>query len=407
MTQCAEKISPEKQIKRIQDIIVKGKTILLRADLNVPVKGQKITDATRIIRLQKTVNWLIDQKARKVILISHFGRPKGEENPDFSLRFATKALELHFGYKISFYDQFNEKNLYQKIAADKNNLILLENLRFSSLEEENDLSYAKQLAELADLYVNDAFSVSHRAHSSVEAITNHLPSYAGFLLQEEVDALNSALESPKKPVLAIIGGAKISTKLDLLNNLIKKVDYLCLGGGMANTFLKAKGVNIGGSLHEDSMLSIAQQIMQNATQENCEVILPIDARVAAELVEKAPSEIKDIEMICDDDKIFDIGEKSIQRLIEILGKTKTVLWNGPLGVFEIPPFDLGTTQLAKKVATLTKEKKLASIAGGGDTVAALNHAKVSQDFTYISSAGGAFLEWCEGKSLPGIEVLKA
>ena len=389
---------------RIQNADVAGKIVLVRGDLNVPAKGGRVSDLTRIERLKKTISWLLSHQA-KIVLMSHFGRPKGEYNADYSLNFLQPVCEKVFGVKVDFVDQYKQAGWPESIKALDAPIVLLENLRFDPGEETNSDAFGESLAQCANIYVNDAFSVSHRAHASVESIAHKLPAYAGFLLQEEVDALSSALEKPEKPLAAIVGGAKISTKLDLLNNMIKKVDFLILGGGMANTFLAASGHSVGASLFEESMLDQAREIIKQAEDLHCKIVLPSDVEVAEELRVNGVSQTKAINEIEDADKIFDIGPKSVESIVNILMQSKTLLWNGPVGVFEVPPFDRGTIEIAKEVANRTSHGELKTIAGGGDTVSALNKAKVSSQMTYVSSAGGAFLEWCEGKILPGIKAL--
>ncbi len=379
--------------KTLKDFNFKNKTALLRADLNVPVQEGQVTDTTRIDRVKPTIDYLRAQGA-KIIILSHFGRPKGEVKPEFSLKFLTPFLEKQWGVSIGFGAESTE------------DIILLENTRFNAGEENNDLTYAEELASLGDIFVNDAFSTAHRAHASTEAITHLMPSAAGLLMEAELTALNDALENPQKPVMAIVGGAKISSKLSVLNNLVKKVDYLVLGGGMANTFMLAGGQEIGTSLCEKDMIEEAQKITNTALKAGCKIILPTDCIVVEKLEEGTPSETVSLDHFPSDKSAVDIGENSIQNLNDILENCKTILWNGPLGVFEIPPFDNGTNKVAQKVATLTKEHRLISVAGGGDTVSALDNAGAVHDFTYISTAGGAFLEWLEGKDLPGVSALK-
>ncbi|MGB1077336.1 MAG: phosphoglycerate kinase [Bdellovibrionales bacterium] len=371
---------------------IQGKTILLRADLNVPTNENKqITDTTRIDRLKATIDDLVSRGAT-IKILSHFGRPKGQENADFSLEFLAPELSKAWGHPVAF-------------KQGASNIILLENTRFSPEEEQNAPSLAQQWAQGADIYINDAFSVSHRAHASTEAIAQLLPTYAGHLMTQELQALEKALEAPQKPVTALVGGAKISTKLDLLNNLIKKVDFLILGGGMANTFVCAQGFNVGASLCENDMLETARQIMDNAKEENCEIILPTDFVVAQEFKAHAPSETVSTNNIPSDKMALDIGAESIQTIKKVIDQSKTIVWNGPMGAFEIEPFDKATVALAQYVAEKTQNGALISVAGGGDTVSALAHAGVKDKLTYLSSAGGAFLEWLEGKELPGVKAL--
>lgn len=379
--------------KTLKDFNLENKTVLLRADLNVPVQDGEVTDTTRIDRVKPTIDYLRAQNT-KIIILSHFGRPKGQVKPEFSLEFLTPVLEKQWDIKVGFGTESTE------------DIILLENTRFNAGEENNDIAYAKELASLGDIFINDAFSMAHRAHASTEAITHLMPSAAGLLMEAELTALNNALESPKKPVMAIVGGSKISTKLSVLNNLVQKVDYLTLGGGMANTFMLANGQEIGTSLCEKDMIEEAQRIMATAKKSGCEIVLPTDCVVVEKLEPRTSSETVSLDNFPSDKSAVDIGEESIQHLNKILENCKTVLWNGPLGVFEIEPFDNGTNKVAKKVAALTQEGRLISVAGGGDTVSALDNAGAINDFTYISTAGGAFLEWLEGKELPGVTALK-
>lgn len=379
--------------KTLRDLDLKNKTVILRADLNVPSKDGQVTDTTRIDRLKPTIDYLKGQNA-KIVVMSHFGRPKGEENPEFSLAFLAPALSKQWDTPVGFGQDSNE------------DITLIENLRFNAGEEKNNEDFAKQLATLGDVFVNDAFSTAHRAHASTEAITRFLPSAAGLLMEAELNALNDALENPQQPVMAIVGGSKISTKLSVLNNLIKKVDYLVLGGGMANTFLLAQGHQIGQSLCEKDMIEEAQNISKAAKDAGCEIILPIDCVVTEKLEENADHETVSLDQFPENKSALDVGPQSIDNIATILGKCKTVLWNGPMGVFEVKPFDNGTNQVAQKVAELTKQQKVISVAGGGDTVAALDNAGVLNDFSYVSTAGGAFLEWIEGKTLPGVAALE-
>ena len=390
----------------LETLNLTGKTVLLRADLNVPAKDGVVTDFTRIDRLQKTADFLKGQGA-KIVFISHFGRPKGEVKPEFSLNFLAPVIQDRLGLDVSFSSSCIGDEAKQQIDSLENGqAILLENLRFHKGEEANDPNFAAELAKLGDFYVNDAFSTAHRAHASTEGLAHLLPTAAGFLMNAELEALSNALEVPQKPVMAIVGGAKISTKLALLNNLVKKVDMLVLGGGMANTFLFAKGVEVGKSLCEKDMVSEAREIIKTAEAHGCEIILPKDRVIIKEFGENAPHSIVGAEDIPADMEAIDIGPDTVTMLTEILETTKTVLWNGPMGVFEVKPFDNGTNTLAQAVAAQTKTSGLVSIAGGGDTVAALENAGVASDFTYISTAGGAFLEWLEGKTLPGVAALE-
>lgn len=392
--------------QKLTNLNLNGKVVLLRADLNVPAKDGQVTDFTRIDRLKNTIDTLKDQNA-KIVLMSHFGRPKGQRNDEFSLSFLPPVLKERLNIDVSFADDCIGQTAKDAIANLKEgNALLLENLRFHAGEEANDPAFAKQLAELGDVFINDAFSAAHRAHASTEGITHYLPTAAGALMEAELTALTDALEAPQKPVVAIVGGAKISTKLALLNNLVKKVDKLVLGGGMANTFLFARGYEVGQSLCEKDMASEAREIAKTAEAHGCEIILPADRVILKEFGENAPHEIVEAANIPSDMEAVDIGPETIEVLSEILDDTKTVLWNGPMGVFEVKPFDRGTNDLAKAVAERTKSGQLISVAGGGDTVSALENAGVIDDFTYISTAGGAFLEWLEGKTLPGVAALE-
>ena len=393
--------------KTINDFDLSGKTILLRADLNVPVQDGKVTDTTRIDRLKPTID-LLREKGAKTLILSHFGRPKGERKPKYSLAFLPPVLEKQWGAAVHFATDCIG-DAAQKLAdsLEPGQFGLLENLRFHPGEEKNDPEFVKQLAVLGDIYINDAFSAAHRAHASTEGLAHHLPTGAGLLMEAELTALNDALETPQKPVVAIVGGAKISTKLSVLDNLVRKVDVLFLGGGMANTFLFAKGVEVGKSLCEKDMAEEARQIMETAAGYNCEIMLPEYRVVVEELAPGAPYEICGTEDMPADKEAVDAAPESIKILGEKLQTAKTVLWNGPLGVFEMKPFDNGTNEAARIVAELTRAGKLVSVAGGGDTVAALENAGVAGDFSYISTAGGAFLEWLEGKTLPGVAALEA
>lgn len=391
--------------KTIDDLDVAGKIVLLRADLNVPESEGRVTDTTRIDRLKPTIEKLKKEKAKTVIL-SHFGRPKGEKNPDYSLSFITPVLERIWQTDVLFADDCVEETAQIMISRmNDGDVLLLENVRFHAGEEANDPAFAAQLAALGDVFINDAFSAAHRAHASTEGLAHLLPCAAGLMMEAELNALQHALEAPRKPVAAIVGGAKISTKLSVLNNLVQKVDYLILGGGMANTFLLAQGHSIGKSLCEGDMLDEANRIAQTAKDNNCEIVLPIDCIAVEELGAGVPYKTITLDNFPDNMSAIDVGEKSIAHIEGILEKCKTVLWNGPVGVFEIKPFDRGTNAIAAKVADLTQRGSLVSVAGGGDTVSALENAKAIHDMTYVSTAGGAFLEWLEGKTLPGVAAL--
>ncbi|MCB9991635.1 MAG: phosphoglycerate kinase [Rhodospirillales bacterium] len=393
--------------KTINDFDLSGKTVLLRADLNVPSQNGAVTDTTRIDRLKPTIE-LLKAKGAKTLILSHFGRPKGERKMEDSLSFLTPVLEKQWGVDVQFAEDCIGTPA-QNMAANLENgqFGLLENLRFYPGEEKNDPEFIKQLAALGDIYINDAFSAAHRAHASTEGLAHALPTGAGLLMEAELNALNDALESPQHPVVAIVGGAKISTKLSVLDNLVRKVDVLFLGGGMANTFLFAKGVEVGKSLCEKDMADEARKIMQTAADNGCEIMLPSDRVVVTDLAPGAPHDIVALNDMPADKQAIDAGPQSIKDLKAKLETAKTVLWNGPLGVFEMKPFDNGTNGAALAVAELTKAGKLVSVAGGGDTVAALENAGVVDDFSYISTAGGAFLEWLEGKTLPGVAALSA
>jgi phosphoglycerate kinase len=392
--------------KTIDDIAVAGKRVLVRGDLNVPVKDGKVSDATRIERLVPTLRDLLAKGAR-VIVISHFGRPKGKAVPEMSLAPVADALARTLGRPVAFAtDCVGDAAKAVVDGLRDGEVALLENLRFHAGEEANDVEFARRLAALGDAYVNDGFSVSHRAHASTEAIARLLPSAAGRNMQAELEALEGALGSPQRPVVAIVGGAKISTKLEVLGNLIAKVDALVIGGGMANTFLHALGTDVGKSLCEKDLADTARAIMAKADAAGCEIVLPSDVVIAAKLEAGAPSETVRVAAVPPDRMILDIGADSAAALAERLRGTRTLLWNGPLGAFEFPPFDRSTVSVARAAAERTRAGTLVSVAGGGDTVAALRHAGVADDFTYVSTAGGAFLEWLEGKELPGVAALQ-
>jgi phosphoglycerate kinase len=384
---------------------VKGKRVLMRVDLNVPYENGVVSDATRIERAAPSITELAD-KGAKVILLSHFGRPKGH---DASQSLKPVAAEVAHTIKrpIKFVDDCIGDKPEQAVAAMRNGDILcLENTRFYPGEEKNDPAFVAQLARLGDLFVNDAFSVSHRAHASTEGLSHLLPAYAGRTLQAELEAFEKVLDNPQRPVTAIVGGAKISTKLDLLSNLLAKVDVLVIGGAMANTFLMAQGKKVGRSLVERDLLDTAQKIMDQAKAAKREIVLPVDAVVAEKFEANAPSKVVSVDSVPEGSMILDIGPKSVEQVVSVLARAKTLVWNGPFGAFEMEPFDAGTVSVAEAAAELTQAGKLVTVAGGGDTVAALNVAGVSDRFTYISTAGGAFLEWLEGKALPGVEVLR-
>ncbi len=390
----------------LDHVDVSEKTVIVRADLNVPSKDGEVTDTTRIDRLAPTLAELASKGAR-VVVISHFGRPKTPFDPAASLKIVVSHLSRALGGPVKFAENCLGDDV-SRIVADLRGgeILLLENLRFHEGEEGNDPEFTRQLAALGDIYVNDAFSSSHRAHASVSGLPEHLPSYAGRLMEAELNALSKALEKPERPVIALVGGAKISTKLELLGNLVSKVDKLILGGGMANTFLAAGDVSVGASLCEHDMLDQARTIMTQAAAAGCKILLPVDAVVAKSLEPGVAHETVPVGAIPRDGKMLDIGPQTVKMLIDEIAECKTIVWNGPLGVFEVPPFDRGTFMVAAAVAEKTTEGKLLSVAGGGDTTAALSQAGVEDRFTYISSAGGAFLEWLEGKTLPGVAALK-
>jgi phosphoglycerate kinase len=393
--------------KTLDDLDVAGKTVLVRGDLNVPVKNGQVTDSTRLDRLVPTLIELAD-KGAKVVVMSHFGRPKGQKNLEHSLKPVVPALSKALGGRsVGFAEDCVGPVAEEAVKAlQPGEFLLLENLRFYPDEEKNGEDFAKQLASLGDIYVNDAFASAHRAHASTEAIARMLPNAAGRLMEAELTALTKALEQPQRPVAAVVGGAKISTKLDLLGNLVQKVDKLILGGGMANTFLYAQGTDIGASLCEKDMADAARAIMEKAKAAGCEIVLPTDGVIAPEFKEGAPNQTVMVNAIPAEQMVLDIGPASVEALDKLLDGCKTVVWNGPLGAFEVQPFDTGTTAVARHAAELTGQGKVLSVAGGGDTVAALEHAGVINDFTYVSTAGGAFLEWLEGKDLPGVAALK-
>ena len=394
------------EFNTIDDLDVNGKTVLVRADLNVPMQDGKVSDTTRIDRLAPTLTELA-KKGAKVVVLSHFGRPKNGPDAKNSLRNVLEALSAAVGQTVAFgEDCVGEKAKAAIDGVQPGAIVLLENTRFHAEEEKNDPAFAKRIADLGDLYVNDAFSAAHRAHASTEGVAQYLPAAAGRLMQAELEALTKALEKPERPVAAVVGGAKISTKLDLLGNLVKKVDMLALGGGMANTFLYAQGVDVGASLCEKDMADQARAIMETAKASNCELLLPKDFIVAKEFKAGAAHRAVPADGIGADEMALDVGPATVEFLGLKLQGAKTVVWNGPLGAFEIQPFDAGTNAVAGLVAERTSEGGLLSVAGGGDTVAALAHAGVEEKFTYISAAGGAFLEWLEGKDLPGVAALK-
>lgn len=387
--------------KTLDDMDLKGKRVLVRVDINVPMEDGVVTDMTRIERIADTV-YDIQDAGGKVILMAHYGRPKGKVVESMSLIHIAPAVADELGVPVTFADS-DYRDAVKEMQGDE--VLLLENLRFNPGEEANDPAFAKRLASLCDIYVNDAFSAAHRAHASTAAIAKLRPSCAGRLMAEELSALEAALGTPKRPVVAVVGGAKVSTKLDLLGNMVGKVDHLIIGGGMANTFLAAQGINVGKSLCEHDLADTAREILEKAKAAGCEIILPRDIVVAREFKAGADNETVAPDACPADAMILDAGPATVTYIEEVLTNAKTLVWNGPLGAFEIAPFDAATNAAALVAAKLTKAGKLISVAGGGDTVAALNQADAAKDFTYISTAGGAFLEWMEGKELPGVAAL--
>ncbi|MBQ9089476.1 MAG: phosphoglycerate kinase [Alphaproteobacteria bacterium] len=389
--------------KTLDDFDFDGKTVFVRADLNVPTKDGQITDTTRIDRFVPTLKELVE-KGAKVVVASHFGRPKGKVNPEYSMSFLADALAKASGLNVTFSeDCIGDKRDMLVRGMQKGDVLLLENLRFHEGEEKNSKEFSEELASGIDIYINDAFSTAHRAHASTEGMAHLLPRGAGRLMQEELQALDKALGNPEHPAVAIVGGSKVSTKLDLLSNLVKKVDFLCIGGGMAHTFLAAKGIEMGeGSLVEPSMIDTAKSILANAGQ--CTIVLPVDLTWAVQFGEGQTPHVSDADKVPAGKVLLDIGPKSVEEFVRVLSNCKTLIWNGPVGAFEIKPFDKGTNEIAQAVAQLTKDG-LTSVAGGGDTVSALKKAGIADSLTYVSAAGGAFLEWMEGKSLPGVAIL--
>jgi phosphoglycerate kinase len=396
-----------KPFRTLDAAAVSGKRVLLRVDLNVPMEHGKVTDATRIDRVLPTIRE-IAAKGGKVVLLAHFGRPKGGPDEANSLRPVAAALADRLQKPVAFAPDCIGEAAARAIDKMKDgDVLLLQNTRFHKGEEKNDPAFVEELAKLGDLYVNDAFSAAHRAHASTEGVAHKLPAYAGRAMQAELEALGKALEAPARPLVAVVGGAKISSKLDLLGNLVAKVDALVIGGGMANTFLNAQGFSVGKSLCEKDLAETAREIMAKAQAAHCTIMLPVDAIVAFQFTANAPSHDYGVDAIPDAGMMLDVGELSVDRIKAAIREAATVVWNGPLGAFELSGFEQGTFELARFVAERTKERKLVSVAGGGDTVAALNGAGVADDFTYVSTAGGAFLEWMEGKALPGVEALRA
>ena len=388
---------------RLETADLRGKTALVRVDFNVPRDSEgNITDDTRIRSTLPTISYLQEQGA-KIVLLSHFGRPKGQPNPDMSLRFIVPALETAIGKSVSFV----EKPSAETIAGmDQDAIILVENTRFSKMETDGDPQMAKFLASLGDVFVMDAFSASHRNHASSAVVGQYLPAYAGLAMERELDHLAAALDHPKTPVMAIVGGAKVSTKIDLLENLVSRLDTLVIGGGMANTFLYAQGHDVGGSLCEKDLKAKALDILAAAEKENCRIILPVDVVAATEFKANADSRVCGLNDVAPHEMILDAGPETVSVILDAMEASETLIWNGPLGAFELTPFETSTVECAKYAAKLGRGGKIIAVAGGGDTVAALALADVLDEFTFISTAGGAFLEWMEGKALPGVEILK-
>ncbi|WP_278377394.1 phosphoglycerate kinase [Sphingobium yanoikuyae] len=398
-----------KPFKTLDDMgDITGKVVLVREDLNVPMQDGSVSDDTRLRAAMPTILELADRGA-KVLILAHFGRPKGQKNPEFSLSKITRPLTQVLGREVQFIPDCQGEAATDGIKVMRNgDIAILENTRFHAGEEKNDPALVDGIAAIGDLYVNDAFSAAHRAHASTEGLAHKLPAFAGRSMEKELDALEAALGAPVKPVAAVVGGAKVSTKLDVLNNLVTKVDHLIIGGGMANTFLHARGVDVGKSLCEKDLADTADAIFDKAEEAGCIIHLPYDVVVAKEFAANPPSvRTCNVHEVAEDEMILDVGPAAVEALGDALKNCRTLVWNGPLGAFEIAPFDAATVALAKTAAALTKEGQLVSVAGGGDTVAALNHAGAAADFTFISTAGGAFLEWMEGKELPGVKALYA
>jgi phosphoglycerate kinase len=393
----------DNSFKTLDDIgDVTGKRVLVREDLNVPMADGEVTDDTRLRATIPTVTELADRGAI-VLVLAHFGRPKGQRNPDMSLALVTRPYSQVLGRPVRFVDWDGAEKAVASL--DPGDIAVLENTRFFSGEEKNDPQVVDRFAALGDLYVNDAFSAAHRAHASTEGLAHKLPAFAGRAMETELDALEKALGNPEHPVAAVVGGAKVSTKLDVLKHLVGKVDHLIIGGGMANTFLAARGVNVGKSLCEHDLTGTAEAILDAADTAGCTVHLPYDVVVAKEFKPNPPTRVVNVHEVAADEMILDIGPAATEALADVLKTCRTLVWNGPLGAFETPPFDTATVALARTAAALTKEGQLVSVAGGGDTVAALNQAGVADDFSFVSTAGGAFLEWMEGKELPGVAAL--
>ena len=395
------------QIRRIEDAgDLTGKTAIVRVDFNVPIDGDRITDITRLKAARPTVKALTEAGA-KVALLAHFGRPKGQRVDGMSLAPIAPAFQAVLGAPVAFAEDCVGESVKAAIAdLPAGGVILLENTRFHPGEEKGDEALARGMAVLGDIYVNDAFSAAHRKHASTALIARHLPSFAGRSMEKELDALEAALGAPERPVMAVVGGAKVSSKIDLLKNLVSKVDVLAIGGGMANTFLAARGHAVGKSLCEHDLTDTVKEIEANAQAARCEILLPADLVVTKEFAANAPHRICKLDSVAEDEMILDAGPETVAALAARMDTSKTLVWNGPLGAFEMAPFDTATVQAATAAATRCRKGELVAVAGGGDTVAALNHAEAARDFTFVSTAGGAFLEWMEGKPLPGVEALK-
>lgn len=386
---------------------VEGKRALVRVDLNVPMRDGEVSDDTRLQAVKPTVDDL-RAKGAKVLLLAHFGRPKGQRSSELSLSLITDDLARVLGTEVMFVSEIEGDVVAQAVDILRpGDVAVLENSRFWPGEEKNDAALAKAIAANGDFYVNDAFSAAHRAHVTTEGLAHELPAFAGRAMQMELEALEAALGDPKPPVAAVVGGAKVSTKLDVLNNLVTKVDHLIIGGGMANTFLAARGVRVGKSLCEHDLTETAERIFRRAEEAGCTLHLPYDVVVAKEFAANPPTRTVNVHEVGDDEMILDVGPAAVESLADVLKNCRTLVWNGPLGAFETPPFDQATVALAQTAAALTREGSLKSVAGGGDTVAALAHAGVKDDFSFVSTAGGAFLEWMEGKPLPGVDALRA
>ena len=392
--------------RTLQGADLSGKTALVRVDFNVPMDNGQITDDTRLKAALPTIE-LLSKAGAKVVLLAHFDRPKGKRVPEMSLKPVLPALSKLVGQNVAWADDCIGADAKAVVDALKpGGVALLENLRYHAGEEKNDAAFAAELAKLGDIYVNDAFSAAHRAHASTEGLAKKLPAYPGLSMERELKALDAALGNPQRPVIGIVGGSKVSTKLDLLKNLVTKLDKLAIGGGMANTFLYAQGHDVGASYCEKDLAETAREIIRLAGQNNCKLFLPLDIVVAERMEPGAAARVRTLGNIDEQERILDAGPETVERLKRAMGNSKTLIWNGPLGVFEIPPFDKATVEAAQEAAKLAKEGKLVAVAGGGDTVSAMNHAGVANDLTFVSTAGGAFLEWMEGKVLPGVEALK-